>query len=51
MQAQVKGQNEREGLSRWVWRDLDLKQSEEERERDGKGEGEKKSAVSDSLSM
>ncbi len=30
-----RGRNEREGLSRWVWRDLDLNQLEEKRERGG----------------
>lgn len=31
-----RGRNEREGLSRWVWRDLDLKQLEEKRGRRGR---------------
>lgn len=34
-----RGRNEREGLSRWVWRDLDLKQLEEKRESKREKEG------------
>lgn len=36
-----RGRNEREGLSRWVWRDLDLKQSEKKRQTEGERERER----------
>lgn len=35
-----RGRNEREGLSRWVWRDLDLKQLGKERGGEEEEEGE-----------